>query len=107
MTNHIHLVVQQKDGKLSDWVRNFKKCRSKKLLKMVLQNLQESRREWLKIIFEYYAEFNKRSGDMQFWTHESHVIELLLPDMIESRMKYIHENPVRAGIVENVEEYLY
>jgi hypothetical protein len=44
---------------------------------------------------------------MQFWTHESHVIELLLPDMIESRMKYIHENPVRAGIVENVEEYLY
>jgi hypothetical protein len=27
--------------------------------------------------------------------------------MIESRMKYIHDNPVRAGIVENVEDYLY
>ncbi|PZX55925.1 transposase IS200 family protein [Algoriphagus ratkowskyi] len=33
MTNHIHLVVQQKDGKLSDWVRDFKKYTSKKLLK--------------------------------------------------------------------------
>ncbi|WP_158859081.1 transposase [Lunatibacter salilacus] len=25
MTNHLHLVVQQKDGKLSGWVRDFKK----------------------------------------------------------------------------------
>lgn len=30
MSNHIHLVVQQKDGKLSDWVRDFKKFTSKK-----------------------------------------------------------------------------
>ena len=27
--------------------------------------------------------------------------------MIQSRMKYIHENPVRAGIVEKEEDYLY
>jgi hypothetical protein len=27
--------------------------------------------------------------------------------MIESRMKYIHENPVRDGIVEKVENNLY
>jgi len=31
MSNHIHLVVQQKDGKLSDCLRNFKKFTSKKL----------------------------------------------------------------------------
>jgi REP element-mobilizing transposase RayT len=107
ITNHIHLVVQQKDGKLSDWVRDFKKYTSKKLLKMILENPQESRREWLKMVFEYHAEFNKRSGDMQFWTHENHAIELSRPDMIESRMKYIRENPVRAGIVEKEEDYLY
>jgi REP element-mobilizing transposase RayT len=38
MSNHIHLVVQQKDGKLADWVRDFKKFTSKKLLKMILEN---------------------------------------------------------------------
>jgi len=38
MSNHIHLVVQQNDGKLSDWLRNFKKFTSKKLLKMILEN---------------------------------------------------------------------
>jgi REP element-mobilizing transposase RayT len=62
MTNHIHLVVQQKDGKLSDWVRDFKKFTGKKLLKMILENPQESRKEWLKMIFEYQAKFNTRVG---------------------------------------------
>ncbi|WP_339705255.1 transposase [Algoriphagus aquimarinus] len=70
MSNHIHLVVQQKEGKLSEWVRDFKKFTSKKLLKLILENPQESRREWLQMIFEYYAKFNKRSVDLQFWTHE-------------------------------------
>ncbi|MDP2041692.1 MAG: transposase [Algoriphagus sp.] len=41
MSNHVHLVVQQKDGKLSDWVRDFKKFTSKKLLKLILENPQE------------------------------------------------------------------
>lgn len=107
MSNHIHLVVQQKDGKLSDWVRDFKKFTSKKMLQLILGNHQESRKEWLKMIFEYHAEFNKRSGDLQFWTHDNHAIELHRPEMIESRMTYIHENPVRAGIVEKSEDYLY
>jgi REP element-mobilizing transposase RayT len=62
MSNHIHLVVQQKDGKLADWVWDFKKFTSKKLLKMILENPQKSRKEWLKMIFEYQAKFNKRLG---------------------------------------------
>jgi len=64
MSNHIHLVVQQKDGKLSEWLRDFKKFTSKKLVNLILENPQESRREWLKMIVEYDAEFNKRSGDL-------------------------------------------
>jgi hypothetical protein len=66
MTNHFYLVVQQKDGKLSDWVRDFKKFTSKKLGIMITENPQETRREWLKIIFAYHTKFNKRAGDMQF-----------------------------------------
>tara|TARA_R110002126_G_scaffold29866_5_gene98213 strand:+ start:580 stop:822 length:243 start_codon:yes stop_codon:yes gene_type:complete len=50
MSNHIHLVVQQKDGKLSEWVRGFKKFTSKKLVNLILENPEESRREWLKMM---------------------------------------------------------
>jgi hypothetical protein len=58
----------------------------------------------MKKIFEYHAEFNKRSGDLQFCAHENHAIELSKPEMIESRVTYIHENPVRAGWVEKAED---
>jgi REP element-mobilizing transposase RayT len=32
MSNHIHLIVQSKDGKLSDLIRDFKKFTSKNIL---------------------------------------------------------------------------
>jgi hypothetical protein len=50
---------------------------------------------------------NKRSGDLQFWTDENHAIELCRPEMTESRMGYVHKNPVRAGLVEKEGNYLY
>ena len=43
----------------------------------------------------------------QFWQHENHPI---LPDsagMLEQRMTYLHENPVRAGFVELAESWKY
>ena len=44
---------------------------------------------------------------MQFWTHENHSIELYRTEMIESRMNYIHENLVRAGIVKKRKDYVW
>ncbi|WP_144605833.1 hypothetical protein [Algoriphagus algorifonticola] len=41
MSNHIHWVLQQKDGELSGQVLDFKKFMSKKLLKMILDNPHE------------------------------------------------------------------
>ena len=32
MTNHVHMIVQSKDGKLSDLMRDFKKFTSKTIL---------------------------------------------------------------------------
>ena len=56
------------------------------------------------MIFEYDAKFNKGTGDLQFWTYHNRAIEIHRPEKIESRMKYIHDNPVRAGFVEKPED---
>jgi REP element-mobilizing transposase RayT len=105
MTNHIHLIVRSENESLSDAIRDFKKYVSKKLKKQLLENYKESRKDWMKVVFEYHAKFNKRVGAFQLWTHDNHAILLDTKEKFESRENYIHLNPVRAGIVRNPEDY--
>jgi len=107
MTNHVHTIMQSNNGDLSGLVRDFKKFTSKRILKEVEKNKQESRRDWLEMVFKYHAKYNKRTAGIQLWTHENHAVELSSNEMIDSRIEYIHENPVSAGIVEKAEDYLY
>ncbi len=69
--------------------------------------MHESRKTWLQMIFKYHGKYNKRTKGIQVWTHENHAVELNSNDMIDTRIEYIHENPVRAGWVENSHDYLY
>ena len=107
MSNHVHAIMRSKNGDLSGLVRDIKKFTSKQILNEISRNPHESRKEWLEMIFSYHAKYNKRAGDKQLWTHENHAVELSTNNMIETRLNYIHENPVRAGIVANAEDYLY
>ncbi|MEQ9405830.1 MAG: transposase [Cyclobacteriaceae bacterium] len=107
MTNHLHLIVRSEIGTLSDTLRDFKRFTSNKIMNEIAANVQESRRGWMEMVFRYYAKFNSRVSKRQFWTHENHAVELTSNDMIDSRLNYIHDNPVRAGWVERPEDYLY
>jgi putative transposase len=42
MTNHLHMIVNVEDGKLSDVLRDFKTYTSKELFKLINSNIQES-----------------------------------------------------------------
>eukprot|EP01036_Dinobryon_divergens_P036031 gene36031-46820_t len=43
----------------------------------------------------------------QFWTHENHAVEIYSDKFFFQKSEYIHQNPVRAGIVAKAEDYLY
>lgn len=107
MTNHLHLIVQNQRSSLSDTMRDFKRFTSNRIMSEVENNDRESRREWMEMVFKYHAKYNGRVKEKQFWTHENHAVELTDNDMIDSKLDYIHSNPVRAGWVENAEDYLY
>ena len=51
MSNHVHCIVSTENN-LSDIVRDFKKFTSKKILKLVEENIQKSRKAWLMMIFK-------------------------------------------------------
>jgi putative transposase len=109
MTNHLHAVMQAREGfELSAIIRDYKKHVSKLLVKAI-QDEPESRREWMLHRFEWAAKHDKRIKNYQLWQESNHAIHLdpLFPERSKQRIHYIHENPVRAGIVKNAEEYLY
>jgi hypothetical protein len=73
----------------------------------VIQQESESRSEWMLSEFEFAAKKHKRNEKYQLWTHENHPIILYSKALIQQRINYIHDNPVRSGIVANQEDYLY
>jgi REP element-mobilizing transposase RayT len=105
MSNHIHLLVQSEKGDLSGVVRDCKHFTGYRILNEI-ENGVESRRDWMNIVFEYHAKLQPKQV-RQLWTHENHAEEIFSPKFIAQKVNYIHENPVRAGIVEKAEDYLY
>lgn len=108
MSNHLHLICSARESfKLSDILRDFKKYTSSQLIKSIESNVQESRKAWMLWIFKRAGEQNKRNENYQFWQQDNHPIECSTNEILISRMKYLHENPVRAGIVNFEDDYKY
>ncbi len=85
MSNHIHILARSETGNLSGIVRDFKNYKSKKILAFI-QEGAESRSDWMKTY--------------QVWSHENHAEEIYSQKFIGQKINYIHNNPVRSGIVE-------
>ena len=106
MSNHIHAILRSSNGRLSDTIKEFKSFTAKKILEQIT-NENESRREWMLSEFEFAARKHKRNEKYQIWTHENHPVILYGNTLIQQRINYIHDNPVRSGIVAKQEDYLY
>ncbi len=100
MSNHLHMIVSCRQGfELSNALRDFKKFTSKKIVAAIENNPHESRKKWMLWLL-------KTKEEIAFWQPGSHPEEIRTADFFNQKMKYIHQNPVRAGIVELEEEYL-
>jgi REP element-mobilizing transposase RayT len=106
MTNHIHLIIQSENGKLSDLIRDFKAFLARELIKMI-QNEPESRADWMLKRFEWAAKSNKHNEKNQFWEYGNHPEEIFTEKFFWIKANYIHMNPVRAKIVAKASDYLY
>lgn len=108
MSNHIHLMAAAEEGySLSDILRDMKKHTSKTLFAAILSNPKESRKGWMKWVFRSAGELNPNNKVFQFWQQDNRPIQLSTAKMVEQRLTYIHDNPVKAGLVKEAEHYPY
>jgi len=106
MTNHLHLLANCENENLSEIIRDLKKHTSKKIIETIITE-PESRKEWMLNLFSFEASKHTRNKNFQFWIQNNRPIEISSNKFIKQKVMYIHNNPVRAGIVEFPEQYLY
>ena len=107
MTNHVHLIVSSDTNKIENLVRDIKKYSSKQIIAAIQESKTESRKEWMLNLFSYAGKNNSNNKDFQFWKQDYHPIELNTADKLKQRLDYLHENPVRSGLVWEPWHYKY
>lgn len=107
MSNHLHLLASARNDNLSDILRDFKKFTSKRIIHSIRDNERESRKDWMLNIFIKQGASNSRNSEYQFWRQDNQLKECYSPKFTIQKLNYIHNNPVKAGIVEKPEHYLY
>jgi REP element-mobilizing transposase RayT len=107
MSSHVHMIIGTQNNKMQDIIRDLKKYTSKTIINTIMDNIQESRREWLIWMFERAGKKNINNTNYQFWQQHNKPIELYDNKIIEQKLDYLHNNPVEEGFVFEPHEYKY
>lgn len=108
MSNHAHLIFRSAGGEKPELLLgDFKRYTSQKIVKAIIENPRESRKAILLETFKRSAQNSSNVRHHQFWRHDNHPIELWSNKVIDQKIRYVHQNPVEAGLVFRAEDYKY
>lgn len=109
MTNHIHLVCRSlRDYGISNIERDFKKETTKKVFAEI-DIEPEVRRQWMMKLFENFSQSLRRIEKFNLWQTCSHPVHINTEQggELHRYMQHVHDNPLRDGVVNKAEDYLY
>ncbi len=99
MTNHVHLIISSNNNKIEFLVRDIKKFSSKQIIHAIENNSEERRKDWMLNLFGYAGRCSNHNKNFQLWKQDYHPIELNTREKIAQKLNYLHDNPVRSGLV--------
>jgi REP element-mobilizing transposase RayT len=108
MSNHVHLVFRSINGQKPEaLIGDLKRFTSKAIVKAIKEDPTESRKE---ILLDFFLKEDSKTSNVthyQFWRHDNKPIELWSNKVIYHKINYVHQNPVKAGLVLRAEDYEY
>jgi len=107
MTDHLHLIISTRGRRMEETLRDTKQFTVKRILAAIEENPVEGRKEWLLWMFERAGQKKAGNDKYQFWQHDNHPVVLFTPPIMQQKLDYLHNNPVKAGFVCHPEEWLY
>ena len=101
LENHLHLVAQSEH--LDRDMARFKSHTAKQLIQYLDQNRVTMILEQL----AFYKKAHKHDRAYQFWQEGFHAEWIQNDAMMRQKIKYIHQNPVKRGYVDQAEHWRY
>jgi REP element-mobilizing transposase RayT len=106
MPSHVHLIFSTDGRNRPETIlRDHKRHTSAQLHAAIRADPQESRREWLLVLFETTGQQNSNNDKWQLWRQDNHPIELYNAAITQQKLDYLHGNPVEAGFVDRDEDW--
>ncbi len=101
MPDHMHLIT---DGtkSVSDTNRYFNGITARRVIDHLKENNHSQSLEKLKV-----ASKKPREHSYSLWDHHPNAFSINNEKTMMQKVNYIHQNPVRAGLVEQPEDYRY
>lgn len=101
LENHIHLVASSDD--IAKSMRYFKSYTAKEILKL----LQKENATTILEQLAFYKKAHKATATYQVWQEGIQPKLMQTDTMMISKIKYIHENPVKRGYVDEAVHWRY
>jgi REP element-mobilizing transposase RayT len=99
MSNHLHIIWQMQAGmKRSNVQRDF--------LKYTAQRIKADLKWSHPHLLSQFL-VNARDREYQFWERNPLSVDIWSERVLSQKLRYLHENPVRAGLCNFPEEYKY
>lgn len=105
MPNHFHLLIDFSPPRaLVDFLRGFKSATG---IQIVDWLKAENQKQLLSYLAVSKAPRRHKDARYSVWQRDSYITPLLSERIIRQKFRYIHENPLRAGLVVAAEDYSY
>jgi REP element-mobilizing transposase RayT len=105
MSNHLHMLCgSSTDSSLSNIMRDFKTFTSKAISREIEEG-PIAQKETILNKFKRAASGTKKNQVLKVWQNGFHPKELRTNKFIYQKLRYIHMNPVKKGLVDFPEEY--
>lgn len=106
MPSHVHAIMwPDVDVNLSDILRDFKRFTSRSISKAATRLKDEKR------LAVFSAARSKgraqNTSRYQVWQEGSHPEAIFSREFAQTKLNYIHRNPIDAGLVESIEDWPY
>jgi putative transposase len=96
MPDHLHFLFGPQDGAVKRFLARFKPGVTLKLDALAMESGRIKEREWLAC-----------KGKRELWQDSKYSLPIYSPHWIREKIEYIHNNPVKRGLVAHPGDYPY